>query len=128
MVRSVGGSEEGLHLDTADTSALLGSDLDVTFVTPGSAPGVSDDVVVLAGLGSVSDGSDGVVEVGAAGGGVEDTRVVKLEDGLVSLDGDGDDALVDGSLELVDAVGLNLGPAGDLDFTHGLLGGVASSG
>ena len=93
-----------MHLDTADTLSIDGSDLDVTLVSPGSGPGVTDDVVLFTSLGSISDSSDGVVKVGSAGGGVEDTALVLLEDGSVSLNGDGDDTLVDGSLELGNAV------------------------
>merc|ERR1719223_85563 len=101
---SVGGWVERLHLDTADTLSIDSSDLDVTLVSPGSGPGVTDDVVLFTSLGSISDSSDGVVKVGSAGGGVEDTALVLLEDGSVSLNGDGDDTLVDGSLELGNAV------------------------
>lgn len=93
-----------MHLDTADTLSFDSSDLDVTLVSPGSGPGVTDDVVLFTSLGSVSDSSDGVVKVGSAGGGVEDTALVLLEDGSVSLNGDGDDTLVDSSLELGNAV------------------------
>jgi len=63
---SVGGWVKRLHLDTADSWSVNGSDLDVSSITPGSTPGVSDEIVVLSRLGSVSDGGDGVVEVGSA--------------------------------------------------------------
>jgi hypothetical protein len=125
---SVGGGVEGLHLDTADTLALDGSDLDVSSISPGGGPGVSNDVVLLSSLGSVSDGSDGVVEAGSASSGVKDTTGVELEDRLVSLNCDGNDLLVDGSLELGDAVGWNLLVSSNLDLTEGLLLGVARSG
>jgi hypothetical protein len=79
-----------LHLDTADTGSADGGDLDVTFVTPSSTPGVSDDVVVKVGGGivSITDGGNGVIEVGSASGGVENTGLILLEDSLVSLNGD----------------------------------------
>ena len=48
-------------LDTADTKSVNSGDLDVSFVSPGRSPGVSDEVVVLSGLGSITNGSDGVV-------------------------------------------------------------------
>ena len=48
-------------MDTADTLSFDGGDLDVSLVSPGSTPGVSDEVVVLSGLGSITNGSDGVV-------------------------------------------------------------------
>jgi len=121
---------EGLLLDTADTLAIDGGDLDVALVTPGGAPRVSDDVVVLAGGGisAIADGGDGVVEVGTAGGGVEDTRLVHLENELVSLDGDGGWGLGDGGLELLDGVGLDVGVARDLDLLEGLVGLAGAGG
>lgn len=116
---------EGLHLDTADTLAVNGGDLDVALLAPRSTPGVSDDVVVLATLGAVANGSDGVVEVGTAGSAIEDTTGVHLEDGLVGLDGDGGGGLLDGSLELGDGVGLDVGVGGNLNL---LLGGDGLAG
>ena len=88
---SVGLGNERLHLDTADTLAIDGGDLDVALITPGGGPGVSDNVVLLTSLGSVADGGNGVVEAGSTGSGVEDTAGVELEDRLVSLNGNGDD-------------------------------------
>jgi len=125
---SVGGGSESLHLDTADTLALDGSDLDVTLVTPGSAPGVSDDVVLLTTLSSVANGSDGMVEAGTTFLGVQHTTLVLLEDSLVSLDGNGDNTLVDGSLQLGDAISWHSSPSLDLDNTLGFFRFVASSG
>ena len=43
--------------------AFDGGDLDVACITPGSAPGVSDDVVILAVLGTVANGGNGMVKV-----------------------------------------------------------------
>lgn len=87
-------------LATADTSTIDSSDLDVATVTPSGSPGVSDDVVVLATLVSVSNDGDGVVESGWAGGGVEDTASVLLEVSVASSEGNGEDTLVGGSLVL----------------------------
>jgi hypothetical protein len=114
-----------LHLNTADTRALLGSDLDVTFVTPGCSPRVTDDVVFFTTLSSVSDGGDGVVKTGSACGGVHDTAVVLLEDHLVSLDGNGNNTLVDGGFELADAVSWDVVVGGDLGLGTFLKGWVA---
>lgn len=128
---SVGnGWVEGLLLDTADTSTVDGGDLDVTLITPGGAPRVSDDIVVLASLGisAITNGSDGVVEVGTALGGVEDTGLVHLEDELVGLNGDGSWLLGNGGLELVDGVGLDVGVARDLDLLEGLVGLAGAGG
>jgi len=113
-VCSVGGGGERLHLDTADTLAFNGSDLDVSLVTPGSAPRVSHDVVLFTTLGSVTNSSDGVVKIGTAGSGVENTAVVHLEDRLVSFNGDGDDTLVEGGNEL--GLGVFLKELGSSNF------------
>ena len=59
---------DGCLLDTADTGSSFNSgDHDVTSVTPASTPGVSDDVVVLSTLVSITDGSDGVIKAGSTG-------------------------------------------------------------
>lgn len=131
LLRSVGDSwVEGLLLDTADTLAINGGDLDVTLITPAGAPRVSDDVVLLArgGISAVADSSDGVVKVGTAGGGVEDTGLVHLEDELVGLNGDGSWLEGDGGLEGRDGVGLDVGVARDLDLLEGLVRGAGAGG
>jgi len=43
-----------------------------------------------------ADDVGGVVELGAAGGVGEDTGLVRLEDTLIGLDGDGDNLGLDG--------------------------------
>jgi len=91
-------------LDSADTSSFDGGDLDISHITPASGPGVSDDVVLLSTLGSVTDSSNSVIKVGSALGGVHDTAVILLEDHLVSLNSDRDDTIIDGGLELRNAV------------------------
>ena len=96
IARSVGSGRERLHLDAANTLAVNGSDLDVAAVAPGSAPRVSHDVVLYAALSSVADGSDGVVKIGTASGGVENSAMVHLEDRFVGFDGHCDDTLVEG--------------------------------
>ena len=123
----LGSGVEGLLLDTADTLAVNGGDLDVTLITPGGAPRVPDDVVVLAGgsVSAVADSGDGVVEVGTAGGGVHDAGLVHLEDELVGLNGDGSGGGGNGSLELGNGVGLNVGVRADEDL---LLGGIGLAG
>ena len=78
-------------MDTADTSSehsILGGDVDVTSISPSWSPGVSDDVVRLSILDSITDGGDGVIEGGSASGGVHDTTGVSLENLGVSFDGD----------------------------------------
>ena len=117
-------------MDTADTLASDGSDLDVSLVSPRGTPGVSDDVVLLSRLGSVSDGGDGVIELGSAGGGVHDTGGVHLEDGSVGLNGNGSWSLGNGGLELVDGLGGDVGVGGNSDLTlgGGVLAGSVSGG
>ena len=80
----------------------MSSDSDVTSVTPAGAPGVSDDPVVLATFVTVADHSDGVVNLGWAGSGVEDTASVHLELGVAGSEGNGDNTSVEGSLVLGD--------------------------
>ena len=116
---------EGLKLDTADTSTVDGGDLDVTLVTPRGRPGVSDDVVLLTVLGTIADSGDGVVEVGTALLGVEDTTGVHLEDGLVGLDGDGDWLLGDGGLQSGDGSGWDVLVGSNTNLT---LGGIELAG
>jgi len=100
-------------LDAADSRSVDGGDSAVSSLSPSGTPGVSNDVVVLATRCTVSDGSDGVVESGTASGGVDDSAAVLPEDGIVGLDGDGDDTLVEGSLELSNAVSLDVVDTGD---------------
>ena len=50
-----------------------------------------------------------MIEAGSAGGGVQDTTGISLEDRSIGLNGDGDDSLGNGSLELCNRVGRNAG-------------------
>lgn len=118
---------EGVHLDTADTLTLNGGNLDVAGLAPRSTPGVSDNVVVLASLSTVANGSDGVIELGTAGDVIEDTTLVHLEGHLISLNGDGDGGESDGSLKLGNGVGLDVRVGSNLDLLEGL-GGRAGTG
>eukprot|EP00047_Mylnosiga_fluctuans_P019228 m.80305 g.80305 ORF g.80305 m.80305 type:complete len:437 (-) comp8035_c0_seq3:36-1346(-) len=122
---SGGRGVRGHHVDTADArgTLVLGHE-DVTLQTPGGAPGVLDDPVVLAGGGAVADSEDTMVQLGAASR-LEDTGLVELEGGLVSLDGDGDGLLGDGSNELSLLVLGDIGVGGDLADDLGSLGGLA---
>jgi hypothetical protein len=118
-------------LDSADTCTFNSSDFDVSCLSPNSTPGVSDDVVVLSGFGSVSDGGNGVVEGGSASGGVEDSSGVSLEDRGVSLNGDGDGLSGNGGHELSFGVGWNVLVSENVEeslrgvvFAGSLFGGV----
>ena len=50
-----------------------------------------------------------MIEAGSAGGGVQDTTGISLEDRSIGLNGDGDDSLGNSSLELGNRVGWNAG-------------------
>jgi len=114
-------------LDTADTSTISGTDLDVSDITPGGSPRVLDSVVWGSG-GFVSDGEDTVVQVGSASGTSDDTGLVVSEDGCVSLDGNGDWALGNGSLELSSVVGWDISVTADLELAaSGGLAGLVNS-
>ncbi len=120
---SVGVWVEWVELDTADSSTVTDvGNLHVSLVSPGGSPGVSEDVVVLTVLGSVSNEGDGVIEGGSARGGVEDTGLVELEDSLVSLNGDGDWLLGNGGLGLGGGSWGGVHVGGDLN--SGLLEGI----
>ena len=130
MNKSLGGWPERDLLDTADTNSVNGGNLDVSLVSPGGTPRVSDDVVVLGSIVSVSDGGDGVIKLGSARLGVEDSGLVELEDGSVGLDGDGNWLSSDGGLELRDGSGSNVGVLGNTNLTLGgrvLAGSISSS-
>jgi len=114
ILKSVGIWSSRVHENTADTiSILVDGHSDVTLLTPVSAPRVSDDEVLFARLVTISDSSNGVIEVSAALGGVQDTAGVHLEVGVGSINGDASWLLSNGSLELGDLllwnslVGLN---------------------
>jgi hypothetical protein len=75
------------------------SDLDVTFITPRWSPRVLDKEVVGTVFGSVTNSEDTVVESGTASGSSDNTTGVTLEGHLVSLDGNRDGLLGNGSLQ-----------------------------
>ena len=117
-----------VDLDTAGTIRVVHAELDVTLVPPGGVPRVLDEPVVLSILGTIADGEDGVIEVGSALGGGEDTGLVGLEDELVGLDGDGERLLVEGSLHLGLVGWGDIDIAGDLNSGGGEGIGEAASG
>ena len=94
-------------MDAANTSTVSDGESHVALLAPGGAPGVSHDPVLLATGGAPADNVGGVVELSAATGVVEDTATVALEDGLVSLNGDSEDTLLEGSLHLARVLGSN---------------------
>merc|ERR1719183_91626 len=122
---SVGGGVRGLLEDTAD---VVFTDLDVTLLSPGWAPRVLDEEVVITVLGTVADGEDTVVESGSALLGSDDTGLVTLEGHLVSLDGDRDGLLHKDSLHSRDRLGGDILETGDLNSATSSLGFVTLSG
>jgi len=115
-MRSFHGWPDGGLLDTADTGGSFnGGDHDVTLISPSWSPGVSDDVVLLSILNTISDGGDGVIEVGSASGGVENTTGVTLESHSVGLNGHGNWSLSNSSDELGGRSWLNVSVGGDVD-------------
>ena len=119
-------------MDTADTSGEpsgLGGDVDVTSISPSWSPGVSDDVVLLSILDTISDGGDGVIEGGTALLGVHDSTGVTLEDLGVSFDSDGNWSLSNSGNEGISRPsfdGVNF--ADESDWSTLLLAGSTSSG
>jgi hypothetical protein len=84
----------------SDTANTVSTNLDVSFVTPGWAPRVLDEEVILTVLGTIADSKDTVVKLGTARGASDNTLGVTLEGHLVSLNGNRDGLLSNGSLQL----------------------------
>jgi len=117
---SVGEWDRRLELDTADTGTLNSSDSNVSFLTPGAGPGVSDDVVVShLIISSPSDSGNRVVKVGTTLLRVDNTSGIVVEDLLVSLDGYGDDTLLNGTLEGTNRSIRNVNVVINSDLTSG---------
>ena len=123
---SVGGGVGRLLGDTADVG---GSDLDVAGLTPGGAPGVLDEEVLLTVLSAIADSEDTVVKLGSAGGTSDNTTGVALEGHSVGLDGDRDGLFGNGGLEgstrLIGGDIVESSDGNGTAFFHGL---IASSG
>ena len=121
-------SEEDLVdglVDTADTVALGHADSDVSSVTPGSVPGVTDDVVTLITFITVTDGNDGVIDFsGASIISSDDTAGVVTEHVVAGGDSNVDGSNSDSSLDTI-GIGGNLNGFGDTSDT---LGGIVSAG
>jgi hypothetical protein len=80
---------------------------DVTSFSPGGSPGVSDDSVGDSVFLSVTNGSDGVIEVRSFSAVVEDTTGVTLEIVVGSIDGNASWSSGDGGFQGVNTVVLD---------------------
>jgi len=113
VCRSVRGDSLRHLLNTADTRAADDRQLDVSVVTPAGAPGVLYKPVVAGrGVSAPTNREHSVVKVRATGCGVEDTRLVALEDFLVGFNRDGERLRSESSLHLGDVFGRYLGVGG----------------
>lgn len=117
-MRSLGGDcvgVDGLHVDTADASTILNSDLEIALVTPGGGPRVLNQEVGSAVFGTVTNCEDTMIEVDSAFTAGDDSGFVMLEDGLVSLDGHGNGLLGNSILQFVGGHRSNCGEPGDFN-------------
>lgn len=105
----------------------MGRDLDVAVITPGGAPRVLQDVVVGTILSAVANGEHHVVKACATVSIVKNTASVRLERHLVSLNGNNDGTLRDGSLESRLRVLLDIDNLFDVDDRLGLVGHALTS-
>jgi len=100
--------DDGLSQDTADTLSVVdlldGGEIDVTINTPISTPRVLDDESFEDTNLLVADSQDTVIKSSTTTSG-EDTRLVELERGLISFDGNRDRSVNQSSLELIRALG-----------------------
>jgi len=121
-------NNDGEVLGQADTVArVLDSNADVAILTPGSAPGVTDDPVFFTGVTDTpTDHVDGVINAGWAASGVEDTRLIVHEVVVSGGDSNRDRGGLEGSLPLSGAPALlDAGVALGLDTSVRLARGFA---
>ena len=102
-------------MDAANSFAVNNGNLYVALVAPAVAPGVSDNIVLaLRGIYTIPDSNNGMVDVGAASWGIDNTACVKLENLGVTFNADRNRAVSNGSFE-----GLGVGRV-NIDVTLGL--------
>jgi hypothetical protein len=76
---SVSGWSCRIHEDTANSFTItVVSDSNVTFFSPVSSPGVSDDPVVLTSLRAITNSCNGMIKIGLASLVVIDTSFIEL--------------------------------------------------
>jgi len=94
-------------------------------ITPGGVPGVTDDIVALVTLVTVTDSNDGVIDFsGASIIGSDDTAGVVTEHVVAGSDSNVDGSNSDSSLDTI-GIGGNLNGFRDTSDT---LGGIVSAG
>jgi len=104
-------------MDTTDSSSVFNSNSNESFFSPGSSPGVLDDIVFLTILRSVSNCEDTMIELSSTGRAGDDTTGVMVEDILVGLDGNRDWLLFKSSLKSGGRISSNISVALDLELT-----------
>jgi hypothetical protein len=97
---SVGGDDVRVVLRSTSTSTFYSSELNVTFISPACAPRVSDNPVIHTGLGTPTDGSNGVVNLCTARRSREDTASIQLECRRSGGESNRENTLLDTSLML----------------------------
>ena len=103
-------------MDTAAAITIFNTDLDVAACAPSGSPGVLDKVVFLAVLSTVADSEDSMINAGTAAR-ANNTRAVVPEDRTVSVNGDRDGTLGNGTLESRRGLFCDFGEAANLDLT-----------
>jgi len=104
----LGSDNDGSNQDTANTLSgilsLISSEVDITIATPRSTPRVLDNESFEETEFLVTDSQDSMVQRSTASLS-DDTRAVELEDIFISLDGDGNGGVNEGSLKLIRRLG-----------------------
>lgn len=88
-------------MNTADAHPVDSGDLDVAFVAPTGAPGVSNDVIVFTFFGAVADGVDHMVDPGTTCVSIHNTFFVVPEDGVARCNHIAHDMFVNGCFVLI---------------------------
>jgi len=110
-----------IFLNAADAITFNGHDVDVSLVTPGNVPRVSHDVVFLAcGVFGVPNDCHGMVDVGCACGGVDDTGLVAKEYSIVCSHKSRNWTLSNGSKQVSSSSCRNLVVVSDSYSTSGI--------
>ena len=108
LLSSGSSDNDGSNQDTADTLtsilSLVSTEVDITIATPRSTPRVLDNESFEETELLVTNSEDGVVQRSRASLS-DDTGAVELEDIFISLDGNGNGGVDEGSLKLIRRLG-----------------------